>query len=147
MKTLVLTMLLTFILSGCRNGVNYGLNHTEKSYSPVFVYLPNGDIDSRESFCIISAQKLSISGHEFLPVKSKEPIGACDRAIGFKGSKLYEFYNKAAFEIRKGAGFQARKKNDDLGFQSGKSYEASGAIDGSEDEKRHFHSSPNRSGY
>ena len=136
MKTLALMMLLTFILSGCRNGVNYGLNHTEKSYSPVFVYLPNGDIDARESFCIISAQKLSISGHEFLPVKSKEPISACDRAIGFKGSKLYEFYNKAAFEIRKGAG-----------FQSGKSYEASGAEAHGEEFKQHDFGKINRVRY
>lgn len=122
MKILALIMLSILILSGCREGVNFGLNHTEKSYSPVFVYLPSGDIDSRESFCIVSAQKLSISGHEFLPVKTKEPISVCDRAIGFKGSKLYEFYNKAAFEIRKGAG-----------FQSGKSHETSSAeVDGEE---------------
>lgn len=115
MRILVLMMLSILILSGCRSGVDYALNHTEKSYSPVFVYLPNGDIDGEKSFCIVSAQKLSLSGHEFLPVKTREPISVCDRAIGFKGSKLYEFYNKAAFEIRKGAG-----------FQSGKSYEASG---------------------
>lgn len=139
-------MLLTFTLS-CKTGVNYGLSHTEKSYSPVFVYLPNGDIDSRESFCIVSAQKLSISGHEFLPVKTKEHISVCDRAIGFKGSKLYEFFNKAAFEIRKGAGFQDRKKNEDLGFQNGESHEASGAIDGSENEQRHNFNQKNRIGY
>lgn len=104
MKSLVLTMLLTIILSSCRNGANINLSHTEKSYSPVFVYLPDGHIDAERSYCIVSAQYFSISGHEFLPNKVKEKISVCDRVIGYKGSKAYEFFNKAASEIRKGAG-------------------------------------------
>lgn len=117
MKTLTLMMLLMFTLS-CLRGVNLGLNHTEKSYSPVFVFLPNGDIDSRDSYCIVSAQKFSLNGHEFLPVKTKEHISSCDRAIGYKGSKVYEFFNKAAFEIQKGLGFQSRKFNEATGAEA-----------------------------
>jgi len=136
MKSLVLTMLLTIILSSCRNGANINLRHTEKSYSPVFVYLPDGHIDVERSYCITSSQHFSISGHKFLDAKVREPISVCDRAIGYKGSSVYEFFNEVASEIRKGAGLQSRKSN-----------EASGAIDSSEDEKRYYHSEKNRSGY
>lgn len=120
MKTLTLMMLLMFTLSlsGCRNGANIHLNHTEKSYSPVFVFLPNGDIDSRDSYCIVSAQKFSLNGHEFLPIKTKEHISSCDRTIGYKGSKVYEFFNKAAFEIQKGLGFQGGKFNETTGAEA-----------------------------
>lgn len=115
MKSLVLTMLLTIILSSCRNGANINLSHTEKSYSPVFVYLPDGHIDVERSYCITSSQHFSISGHEFLDAKVREPISVCDRAIGYKGSSVYDFFNKAAFEIRKGAGLQSRKSNEVTG--------------------------------
>ena len=136
MKTLVLTMLLTLILNGCRNGVNINLKHTEKSYSPVFSYFPNGEIDTESSYCIVSAQHFSLSGHQFLDAKKKEPIQVCDRAIGYKGGALYGFFNLVALEIQKG-----------LGFKSGKSNEALRSVDSSKDEQRYKFSQKNRSGY
>lgn len=136
MKTLVLMMLSILILSGCRDGVNLKLSHTEKTYSPVFVYLPDGHIDVEKSSCIVSAQHFSLSGHQFLPNKVKEKISVCDRAIGYKGSKAYEFFNKVVFEIQKG-----------LGWKSGKSYEASGAEASGEEREQYDLSEANRIRY
>ena len=127
MRMLTPMMLLMSILSSCKTSIDLSLNHTEKTYSPVFYYFENGNIDGARSYCIVSAQYFSINGHEFLDVKTKEPISSCDRAIGYKGSGIYEFFNIAAKEIRKGAG-----------LKSSKLVEPERSINSSENEWGHF---------